>query len=132
MNRMEKTVAIILTGILLLLTAAYVYGVGTQFEEMLERPVRISYFVADLLVLYPLAIATIVGIVRRRAWRYRTLWLTLGVLLFDMAHQMIYLFRDNYFEVHLAVPVLLFLLIIAFTLYALKVIDTSTITRENG
>lgn len=132
MNRTERTITIILTGILLLLTAAYIYGVGTQFEEMLARPVRISYFAADLLVLFPLAIATIAGMMRQRAWRYRMLWLTLGVLLFDMAHQMIYLFRDNYFEVHLAVPVVLFLLIVAFTLYALTSIDTSTITRENG
>lgn len=132
MERSEKRITIILAGILLLLTVAYVYGVGTQLEEMLARPVRISYFASDLLVLYPLGIATIIGMVRRHAWRYRALWLTLGALLFDMAHQMIYLFRDNYFGVHLAVPVLLFLLIVAFTVYALNSIDTSTTNRTNG
>lgn len=119
MNRSDKVITGVLIGLLVLLAGAYVYGVSAEWEGMLERPVRISYFLADLLVLYPLGIMTILGMIRRTDWRYRTLWLTLGVLLFDMAHQMIYLFRDNYFGAPLAIPVLLFALIVGFTLYSL-------------
>ncbi len=119
MNRSERVIAGVLSGMLILLAAAYVYGVSVEWEGMLERPVRVSYFVADLLILYPLGIITIVGMFRQTDWRYRALWLTLGALLFDMAHQMIYLFRDNYFGAPLAIPVLLFALIVGFTLYSL-------------
>ena len=130
MSREEKIFTGVVTGILLLLAAAYAYGIATEWEEMLARPVRVSYFLADLLVLYPLGIITIVGMVRQVDWRYRALWLTLGALLFDMAHQMIYLFRENYFEAPLAIPVLLFLGLVGFTFYALQVTSHRNNRRE--
>ncbi|MGE3801819.1 MAG: hypothetical protein AB7H80_12440 [Candidatus Kapaibacterium sp.] len=122
MSNLEKISIWILVGILVLLSSAYVYGVGSQLQEMIARPVRISYFLTDLAILYPLAIATIVGMFKRKEWGRRFFLLTIGALLFDMAHQVCYLIWENYSGLSLFIPVILLTLIIGyagFTYYAL-------------
>ena len=112
----------ILSMMLALLLVAYSYGLTTQWDQMTERPVRASYFFSDLLVLFPLGIASIVGLSRRKSWSGHIYLLTLGVLLFDMAHQMFYLFFDNYFGVPLYVPVMVMAIVIVYSIYGSRVI----------
>jgi hypothetical protein len=118
MTTLEKVTLALLGVIMLTLTAAYVYGVSTQWEMMKARPVRIAYFVGDLTVLYPLAIVAFIGMIRRRPWGRRFMYMTIGALLFDTAHQVYYLFGDNYFGASHLVKVLLLAVIIAFSIFA--------------
>ena len=126
MSRHEKITVILLAVALLALTAAYIYGVGTQWEAMLARPVRTSYFFSDLAVLYPLGIAAIVGMARNTRWGRKMLLLTLGAFLFDTAHQVFYLFRDNYFGLPLALAALLLGVVAAFTIFGYRAVSHNT------
>ena len=112
----------LLSLVLALLLMAYSYGLTTQWDQMTQRPVRASYFFSDMLVLFPLGIASLVGLVRRKRWSGHIYLLTLGVLLFDMAHQMFYLFFDNYFGVPLYVPIMVMAIVIVYSIYGSRVI----------
>lgn len=132
MSNLEKISIWILVGILVLLSSAYVYGVGWQLQEMIALPVRISYFMTDLAILYSLAIATIIGMFKQKEWGRKFFLLTLGALLFDMAHQVCYLIWENYSGLPLIIPIILLLFIVgyaAFTYYALYLHQRKTLNE---
>jgi hypothetical protein len=122
MNKLEKISVWILIFILVLLASAYVYGLSSQLSEMINRPVRITYFISDIIILYPLGVAAIVGMFKSKIWGRRFFLLTLGALLFDMAHQVIYLMWENYSGLPIIVPVILLVIVLVyavFTYYAI-------------
>lgn len=118
MTKLTRIAVWILILILAGLIAAYVYGMVTQLDEMTERPVRISYFLADVTVLFPLALVAIIGLFKGRAWGRQFFLLTLGALLFDTAHQVYYLFWDNYFGVATIASVSLLVVIVGYVAFA--------------
>src|SRR5215831_8855787 len=86
-----RTAVYLLFAILAILAAAYVYGVGTQWREMVARPVRACYFLSDLTVVFPLGLAAGVGLLGGRRWAAHLFLVVIGALVFDTAHQVYYL-----------------------------------------
>jgi hypothetical protein len=125
-----KTCIALLIIILVLLSAAYVYGLSTQLEEMLKKPVRISYFIADMVILFPLAILSIYGLKKGKTRAKLHYMLTLGVLLFDMTHQVAYLFFDNYFRVPIVLALLALLVVAIYCLYGYKTVIQTNFIHE--
>jgi hypothetical protein len=72
---------------------------------------------SDLTILFPLAIAAIIGLSKNRVWGRRLFLLTLGALLFDTAHQVYYLFWDNYFGMPWMVAALLLAVMIGYAVF---------------
>jgi hypothetical protein len=92
-------VALVLAGVLLVLAIGYVYGVLELWDEWQERPVRLSYFLSDLTLVLPAGCAALFGVWRRKRWGVPLLTFVVGAVVFDVLHQVYYLFSDNYFRV---------------------------------
>lgn len=114
-----KTHLWIISTVLIFLTAAYVYGLSTQLSLMLDKPVRMSYFIADVLVIFPIGILCIWAIWQKKNNSNYYILCFIGALLFDMVHQTVYLFFDNYFEINLAIPIVMSVLIFGYLVMAM-------------
>lgn len=114
-----KTHLWIISTVLIILTTAYVFGLSQQLSAMLEKPVRITYFISDVLVIFPLGILCIWSILQKKNKSDYYILCFIGALLFDMVHQTVYLFFDNYFEINLAIPVLMSVLIFGYLVMAI-------------
>lgn len=114
--RKDKVLIVFLLTSLLILAMAYAYGILTQFDEMKKRPVRIAYLVSDLIVVFPLGIATIAGFLLKKRWSKSMQLLTAGALVFDMIHQTIYLMQDNYFKINLILPVSFSIILVIYAI----------------
>ena len=113
-----RTAVYLLFAILAILAAAYVYGVGTQWREMVARPVRACYFLSDLTVVFPLGLAAGVGLLGGRRWAAHLFLVVIGALVFDTAHQVYYLFFEDYFDVPLWSAALLLAIVVGYAAFA--------------
>lgn len=110
--------AIVLLAILALLAVGWAFGAATRWEEIEDRPVRLAYLIADFGIVIPLGVAAGVGALRRRAWAYPLFAVAVGALLFDIAHGVLYLIWDNYFDIPLVAGFGILVLALAYAAWA--------------
>jgi hypothetical protein len=113
----------ILFVLLILLALGWVYGVIANWDQIASRPVRLAYIICDFLLVIPVGFAAGIGLKRGKPWANTLFALALGALLFDIAHGMIYLIWDNYFGIPMLVGFLLLLVLIGYTIFAIRALE---------
>jgi hypothetical protein len=113
----------ILFVLLILLALGWVYGVIANWDQIASRPVRLAYIICDFLLVIPVGFAAGIGLKRGKPWANTLFALALGTLLFDIAHGMIYLIWDNYFGIPMLVGFLLLLVLIGYTIFAIRALE---------
>jgi len=125
MNKSLNRSVNILFVILVLLALGWVYGVIANWNEIVSRPVRLAYIICDFTIVIPWGFIAGFGIKRGKRWAYSLFPFVLGALFFDTAHGIFYLIWDNYFNIPLVVAFLLLLLLLVYTVSALRNVDAT-------
>src|SRR5262249_46683847 len=89
---------------------------------MLARPVRVSYFLSDVTVVFPLGLWAGIGLLLGHRRAARAFLLVLGALVFDTAHQVYYLFFEDYFGVPLWSAAALLAVVAGYALFAYRAV----------
>jgi hypothetical protein len=112
--------AILLLVILGLLALGWVYGAATNWEAISSRPVRLAYIIADFGLVIPIGVAAAIGLLRGARWGGPLFALALGLLLFDIAHGVLYLIWDNYFGIPIPAGFGLLAVTLVYTWYGIR------------
>lgn len=123
--------AILLLVILGLLALGWVWGVATNWPEIVSRPVRLAYIICDVAFVIPVGVAAALGVLRRKTWALPVFTLALGALLFDVAHGVFYLIWDNYFNIPLPVAFALLAVTAGYVAWATRLV-IARITGAEG
>jgi len=127
MSNPMRVPAILLLVILGLLALGWVYGAVANWDEIASRPVRLAYVIADFGLVIPIGVAAAAGLLRRARWSGPLFALALGLLLFDIAHGVLYLIWDNYFGIPLPAGFGLLGLTLLYTWYGMR-----SLLRKDG
>jgi hypothetical protein len=113
----------ILFVLLILLALGWVWGVISNWDQIVSRPVRLAYIICDFLFVIPAGLIAGFGLKRGKPWANSLFSLALGALLFDIAHGIFYLIWDNYFGVPLLVAFILLLVVIGYVIFAIRALE---------
>ena len=98
----------------------WIGGAIFNWPAIVQRPVRLAYILCDFSLVIPLGVIAGIALKRGLAWGGSLFALALGALLFDIAHGVFYTIWDNYFGVPWGVMLALLLVVIAYTVYAMR------------
>jgi hypothetical protein len=115
----------ILFVVLVLLALGWVWGVISNWNEIVSRPVRLAYIICDFLIVMPLGFVSGWGLKNGKPWAKTLFPLALGALLFDIAHGIFYLIWDNYFGVPLFLAFVLLIVFIGYVVYAMRALNSA-------
>jgi hypothetical protein len=131
MSKRLKIAVYLLYAILIFLAVIWIFGVMRNWEAMQEKPVRVAYFLCDYTIVIPLGFIAGFGLKAGKRWAHYLFVFVLGALLFDTAHQVYYLFWDNYFGVPLVFAAVLLLAVVVYTVFAFKAAEVKKLIDIN-
>lgn len=113
----------ILFVVLALLALGWIGGVIFNWGEIVSRPVRLAYIICDFLLVIPLGVIAGIGLKQGKPWARNLFVLTLGALLFDIAHGVFVQIWDPYFGVHWLLMLPLLVIVIVYVVYAVRALE---------
>jgi|FLYN01.1.fsa_nt_gi hypothetical protein len=113
----------ILFVLLALLALGWIGGVIFNWQAIASRPVRLAYIICDFLLVIPVGLAAGIGLKRGKPWADSLFTFALGALLFDIAHGIFYLIWDNYFGVPWLIALILLLVVVGYTVFAIRALE---------
>jgi peptidoglycan/LPS O-acetylase OafA/YrhL len=113
----------ILFVVLVLLALGWIGGAISNWPAIQSRPVRLAYIICDFLIVIPLGVAAGVGLKQGRPWARNLFVLTLGALLFDIAHGVFVQIWDPYFGVNWLLTLPLIVLVVVYIVYAVRALE---------
>lgn len=110
----------VLAALVILLALGWGWGVVKNWSEIVSRPVRLAYIIADFGLVIPLGLVSAWGVWREKLWAPTLFAFAVGTLVFDTAHGIFYLIWDNYFHIPLAVGFLILAVLLAYAVAVLR------------
>jgi peptidoglycan/LPS O-acetylase OafA/YrhL len=113
----------ILFVVLVLLALGWIGGAIANWDQIVNRPVRLAYIICDFLIVIPLGFIAGIGLKQGKLWAPNLFVLTLGALLFDIAHGVFVQIWDPYFGVHWLLMMPLLVVVVVYIVYAVRALE---------